>query len=323
MGSTALVAAVLLFGGWQWWNSEDQQFLQTLDKPMVSSAAVRTGGEGAYLDFIITDKRWTQAHNPAQQTRGNVSTMTPLVRDHGKLMHLFLIREPDMRIFAHLHPTTTDSVTFSTLLPALPAGSYRVFADVVHESGYAHTMTTEIHLPVPVVRTRSSNVSDPDDSWSIDAPMAGDTSLLADGSVMHWNRGSVPVMANRPAPLSYTVTDAVGHVVALEPYMGMAAHAVVLRNDGAVFVHLHPQGTVSMGAQETFALRRPTDTISGMIARRMLADTGMSMAMSMPAMSNTVRFPYAFPKPGHYRIWVQVKRAGHILTGIFDTQVGG
>ena len=32
-------------------------------------------------------------------------------------------------------------------------------------------------------------------------------------------------------------------------------------------------------------------------------------------------FPYAFPKPGRYRMWVQVKIAGNILTGVFDVEV--
>jgi hypothetical protein len=34
-----------------------------------------------------------------------------------------------------------------------------------------------------------------------------------------------------------------------------------------------------------------------------------------------VSFPYAFPKPGAYRIWVQTKSEGRILTGVFDTTV--
>jgi hypothetical protein len=45
---------------------------------------------------------------------------------------------------------------------------------------------------------------------------------------------------------------------------------------------------------------------------------GTALSGPLPAV---VRFPYGFPQPGDYRIFVQVKRAGRIETGVFDARV--
>jgi hypothetical protein len=37
--------------------------------------------------------------------------------------------------------------------------------------------------------------------------------------------------------------------------------------------------------------------------------------------AHRVTLPYEFPRPGTYRLWVQVKSAGRVLTGVFEAEV--
>src|SRR2546430_124941 len=92
---------------------------------------------------------------------------------------------------------------------------------------------------------------------------------LADGSTMIWDKSPAPILVDHDAPLHFVVTDPSGRPARLEPYMGMAGHAMITRDDGAVFVHLHPAGTVSLAALETFALRQPGDTVRGLLGARL------------------------------------------------------
>ena len=45
------------------------------------------------------------------------------------------------------------------------------------------------------------------------------------------------------------------------------------------------------------------------------------MVMNEGALPNTVGFPYGFPSPGKYRIFVQMKHGGTVETGVFDADV--
>jgi hypothetical protein len=98
----------------------------------------------------------------------------------------------------------------------------------------------------------------------------------------------------------------------------MAGHAVVVRDDGSVFIHLHPMGTIATVAQQVFALRDRGDTTAR--GRLRLESLGADHMPSM-ALSGELSFPYEFPKPGRYRVWVQVKPREQVLTGMFDVEV--
>ena len=221
-------------------------------------------------------------------------------------------------------------MTFEAALPPLVPGHYRVYADIVHESGFAQTLVATVDVGG---QARSWRPTDPDDAWLRTGEEGRGTGLsqtLADGSTMTWERGAAPIVVDQDAPLRFNVTDPAGKPATLEPYMGMAGHLMLTRDDGAVFVHLHPAGTVSLAALETFALRQPGDTIRGRLAARLTemekaAGTGEQGAVShrnvLPPAPSSLSFPYAFPKTGHYHIWVQVKRSGRILTGVFDALV--
>jgi hypothetical protein len=315
---TALLLAAAVAGGTLRWRAMDREFRNNaLARPLPVEATIRTAGTLRLL-------RLTPGAD-ASPTAG----WDTLVTDHGKLMHLFLCREPDFTAFAHLHPVRRDAGTFENVLPPLPAGTYQLYAEVTQENGLSQTLVARLALPEPTgpalppmadwkmvneVWCQSptvpiENAGQPF-AWHISpAPGFTDTRtqvrpLMGGSRMVFHNAGEL--VENRETALRFTVFTADGHKAALQPYMGMLGHAVVRRADGAVFTHLHPAGTVSMGAQELLAQRDRGEEKP----RAMLVVTG-----------DEVAFPYAFPRPGDYRVWTQVRIAGRVLTGDFTVRV--
>lgn len=302
---SALVVIAVVAGLGAWWRAEDSLFAQNLFKPMdVTARTEFVEGGGTTLILVITDSAWTQRNNAQRPRARGGSEFSDLVTDHQKLMHLFVIAEDGGMNFAHLHPVTTDSISFTSVLPPLPAGRYRVFADVVHSTGFTQTLATTITLEPPQ-GPGDVPLSDADDAWIAGAaPTTATGSLLPDAASITWLGAAEPQVAGEEARLRFSITPPAGDTASLEPYLGMLGHAAVVRDDGAVFIHLHPMGTISVAAQ-TMLSRGPEST------------HGMSPAAS----GDTLYFPYAFPAPGSYTIWVQVKRHGRVVTVAFRASV--
>ncbi|HEY0529352.1 MAG TPA: hypothetical protein VGD02_11025, partial [Gemmatimonadaceae bacterium] len=224
MAASAAFLALALFGGLKWWNAEDANFTASIYKPLKASAVL--SADTKVLDLRISDSVWMMRNDTAWLNHRPVSRWSPLIHDHGKLIHVFMIREPDLLAFAHLHPQTKDSVEFPIQLPSLPAGRYRVYGDIVHESGFTQTLTTTVDIPASL--DSAQKPSDADDASYV-ASTAPDASraVLEDGSVMTLESGGAAIVAGREAPLHFTVTGENAKPLALEPYIGMAGHAVV------------------------------------------------------------------------------------------------
>jgi hypothetical protein len=100
--------------------------------------------------------------------------------------------------------------------------------------------------------------------------------------------------------------------------MGMAGHAAFVKTDGTVFAHTHPEGSAAMAA---LMLANDKDGGDATAHEGMNMDMSGEMAQHSEPISNTVEFPYGFPSPGRYRIFVQMKHGTTIETGAFDTSV--
>lgn len=274
-----------------------------------------------------------------------------LATDHGKLMHAFLIRETGLDVFAHVHPRPTQSGDFIVAAPRLPVGDYLLYADITREDGLSETLSTRFRLapePETTAAVAPLVVPDSDDSVRIGDPVAAEPlttvarSSLGDGYEMIWE---TPEIAGDPAveSLRFSVVDAGGRPVRLEPYMGMMGHLAVRRLDGQVFAHLHPVGSISMASQEVLARTGPApaggapgaDDPHAAHRGHTAGHAGMDHSMHAghgaadphaahrpPSKEeSTVGFPFEFPMRGPYRMWVQVKVAGEVRTGVFDAQV--
>jgi hypothetical protein len=301
--AAALVLVALMFGN-HWWNLEAANYTQHLYSNPKMSASLESGRR---LVLRSPDATWVEGVN-----------RQPLIPDHNHLVHLFLIRMPGLDRFWHLHPQEFEPGAFAVGVAGVSPGHYQIFADIVHRNGFPETLVSSIDIPNDSQARAADAALAGDDSAAAASALAetgADTRAFGfpdDSGRMIWESPNPPLKANEPAEFRFRIEDSSGQPTAdLQLYMGMAVHAEIVRSDCAVFAHLHPAGSISMAALE--------------LANSGYVDAGAMPGMAMPPGSEPlgpeVSFPYGFPKPGQYRIFVQVKRNGKVETGVFDRKV--
>ncbi|HWY78678.1 MAG TPA: hypothetical protein VN281_23900 [Verrucomicrobiae bacterium] len=297
--ATSGIGGVLLFGN-RWWNSVDRSFLSDeLYRPMPLIPTLKTETNSTQ-QLIVKVTPYSR--------RGT----SPLVPDHGQIMHLFVIRQQG-DAFAHLHPvydSKLEAASFRTRLPGLPAGTYQLYADITHENGLTETLTNVLNLAAPTTSPDpNQGLMSEDDAFDLAAPATPAPLELAGGFRLVPKFGP-QVRANEETSLTFDAINDAGEPAPLEPYLGMYGHLLVQDADGSVFTHLHPLGSISMVAQRRFAEREHASY---------LANQPLDLLCAPP--SRTLAFPYAFPKPGRYRLWLQVRLEGKVQTAAYSVTV--
>jgi TRAP-type C4-dicarboxylate transport system permease small subunit len=297
--------SLLIWGGAKWWNVEAASYSLDVYRPLEVDPVL----SGNVLDLNV------RALHPKDERRSRSNN--DFLPDHGHLMHLYAIREPEMDAVFHLHPVLAGAGEFRMSLPALPAGNYTLYGDVVHASGFPETLISKITVPANM----PGDALGPDDAAAFPQPLSGgqlgNSYKLPDGYVMEWDRPST-LTANAAYAFRFRMLDASGNPATdMQPYMGMAGHAAFVKTDGTVFAHTHPEGSAAMAA----LMLANSNNGSGNAGMGMDMKMPMEMSRQSQPISNTVEFPYGFPSSGRYRIFIQMKHGTTIETGTFDALV--
>jgi hypothetical protein len=273
---TAAAMAVILYLGNMWWTVEATAYDRYVYKPLQATPSLLQNGT---LRLDLHDPGWISSRR-----------MDDFVPDHGHVMHLFVV-SPALDRLWHLHPAEMSAGRFEQALPSIPAGSYEMFADVIHATGVPETITGQF----TTTGMGGTPLTGDDSGWALG--LEYETSI-------EWVRDSTPLVSRKLTLFTFRVLDRSGQPATdLELYMGMPGHAVFVRHDRKVFAHVHPSGSAPMAALN---LAMPNVN---------------PHAMHASATPSTVTFPYGFPLPGQYKIFVQVKRGGAIITSAFDADV--
>jgi hypothetical protein len=294
LGIAAVIVLAAFVLGNQWWGSEARAN-DRLNYKVPNMKPSLLGGSLLRLRLENPNESEPTRFRSEQPDRIRLDDLIP---DHGHIMHLFIVRMPDMKAFWHLHPDQTQPGDFAVNLPIMPEGQYRLYADIVHHTGFPETQVATVNLPAITGESLSG-----DDAGTFDLSPTDKVAQLSGGYRMVWVQDERSLKAGQPYWFRFRVENKDGKPATdLEPYMGMAGHAVFLSADGNVFAHVHPAGSVSMAAVGLAEGHNPKAAMEN---------------MEHSAPSAEVSFPYGFPQPGDYRIFVQVRRAGKVETGEF------
>lgn len=145
---------------------------------------------------------------------------------HERRLHL-IVASRNLVDFHHIHPELADDGTWSIELPALAAGSYRVYADFRATGADALTLATDLAVAGAVADAAMPPVATSASVDGFDVDVSGADEISAGEST-----------------LTFDVSRD-GDEVTTDPYLGAAGHLVVIRAGDLGYLHVHPLDDVA------------------------------------------------------------------------------
>ena len=284
-----------------WWDERKINYDQNNYFNLKNNVNIANNGKYDILKINIVDKKWINEKMPN------------LIPDHGKIMHMYMISD-DFKHLAHLHPTRAeDRNSFFVRMPPFGEGAYSLYMDITHETGFSHTMTNKINYNknnISIDTSITTSLIDPDDSWTQDL----------DAIKITWVDIQSFYEAEKDIPMRFTIKKN-GKPSPIQNYMGMGAHAALIKNDGSIFAHLHPTGTINMASKHIYE--------RGIKKEQMIDNRSIELDLINPQHDHFSNQNYShngevgFPplrliEAGDYTVWVQIKTENKIITQKFN-----
>jgi hypothetical protein len=200
-------------------------------------------------------------------------------------VHLIIVRD-DLAYMIHKHPPIANDGTASTSVVFPAPGKYRAVVDVYPAGGAQPNFQL----------FRTLSVAGPYDPKPIPAP-AGKVDV---GGYRFTLSGAQHLKAVQAQDVVVHVTDPNGKPAAFTPWFGALAHAIFFRHGSLDYFHTHVCSPGATGCTSILGGTKVTGT----------SDTPGKLTVGV-----------LVPAPGTWRLFLQTRVNGHVLTAPFTLRV--
>ncbi|MES1025139.1 hypothetical protein ABN584_19895 [Gloeocapsa sp. BRSZ] len=218
---------------------------------------------------------------------------------HEQAMHLLVVSE-DLSEFHHLHPEQQTDGRFRVTHTFPQAGNYRLYVDYTPID--THQIVNQLSLQV-LGKARESI-----------ALIEDELPTKTVNGIRVTMRANQPLRAGEGVLLDFVVEDEQTHepVTDLQPYLGALAHFVIISEDGAEFLHVHP-----MEHHGASAAHHSDHAVSSSTHQH----THSGELHSVDTITPQISAHTSFPRAGLYKTWAQLQRDGQVITVPFVVRI--